>query len=100
VADQNISRRCMMAAVLRRLSDSAVPICDTAMASQHTALIAAIHASSRVITFPAESVAWEGSNGVASQVPSVTGLDAAMQRAYDTGQLLRDVGFAPPAWRA
>lgn len=77
------SRRFMFAAVLRRLHDPKVEICDTASAEQHTALIAAMHAAAAIQTVPAERIEWVPELGDPAAVPSVRGLDESINAARD-----------------
>ena len=93
VLDQHATRRLMMAAALRRLSDPAAPICTTAMAARHTALIERIHRVARVRAIPVRLVAWSPSDGPASAIPTVAGLDAALRSACAGEQSLEQSGF-------
>lgn len=93
LGDQTAARRAMMTDVIRRLHDSSAPICTTAVAARHTALIEAIHRAADVCEFPAESIDWVGVNGAASAVPVVTGLDASLRRAFSELRPLRECGF-------
>jgi predicted dehydrogenase len=76
------SRRFMFTAVLRRLRDPSVEICDTASAEQHTALIAAMHAAAEIQTVPAERIEWVRRPGDAAAVPSVRGLEESLKSAW------------------
>jgi predicted dehydrogenase len=88
------ARRAMVTAALRRLHDPAVPVCTAEMAGQHTALIEAVHRAGPVVTLPADRVSWTGPNGAASLVPQVSGLAAAMQRAFAEEKTLAACGFS------
>jgi predicted dehydrogenase len=99
--DANGARREMMAATLRRLRDPAAPVCTTEMAGRHTALIESLHRQGEIISLAPALVTWSGGPGDATAMPSVQGLDAAMQRAYATQSPLAAAGFPPgvPAGR-
>jgi hypothetical protein len=87
------TRRVMLAQVLRRLGDSAVAVCTTAMAEPHTALIGAVHAAAPVRNFPPDLIEWITPPGAASPVPAVRGVEAAMEMAGRQQRLLREIGF-------
>lgn len=99
--DANGARREMMAATLRRLRDPAAPICTSEMAGRHTALVEALHRQGEILPVAPSLVTWSGAPGDASAMPSVQGLDQAMQRAYATQSPLAAAGFPPavPAGR-
>jgi predicted dehydrogenase len=94
IPDQHATRREMMEAVLLRLRDPQAPICTTAMAARHTAVIEAIHRATAIATFPPALVEWTAALEAAEAVPRVPGLDAALRRACASQQLLRDSGFS------
>jgi hypothetical protein len=94
VLDQHATRRLMMAAVLRRLTDPAAPICSTAMAARHTALIERLHRAALVRAIPVRLVEWSSTDGPASAIPTVAGLDAALRRAFAGQQSLGESGFS------
>ncbi|MFZ5494676.1 MAG: Gfo/Idh/MocA family protein [Verrucomicrobiota bacterium] len=87
------ARRAMFAAALRRLRDPAVPICTSALAGRHTALIESIHRQANIGTVPPSAVTWTGANGLASQVPDIRGLGEALRRSYLAEQSLAEAGF-------
>ena len=93
------ARRAMITAALRRLRDPAVPVCTTAMAGQHTALIEAVHRATPIGALPADQIRWAGPNGAAAAGPEVPGLAATMQRAFAEEKLLSACGFTPAALR-
>lgn len=93
--DANGARREMMAATLRRLRDPAAPICTTEMAGRHTALVEALHRQGEIVPIAPSLVTWSGAPGDASAMPSVHGLDQAMQRAYAAQSPLVAAGFPP-----
>lgn len=93
--DAQGARRAMIVATLRRLRDPAVPVCTSAMAGRHTALIEAAHRQSRVVEFPAAVVQWSGPDGAGSQVPEVPGMADAMRQAFQHEKSLGACGFPP-----
>lgn len=97
VLDQTGARRAMMADVLRRLRDPSTPICTTAQAARHTALIESIHRRAGVADFPAGTVSWIGVDGDASAVPLVAGLDPSLRQAFAELRPLRECGFPAAA---
>lgn len=86
------TRRAMMAAVLARLSDPAVPICGTQLAMRHTALIEAIQHHATVRDFPRASVGWVTQGD--SAVPNVAGLKNALCAAFERQEPLIPPGGA------
>lgn len=95
--DVNGARRAMMAAALQRLHDPTVAICTTELAGRHTAVIEALHRRVEVVTIPSAMVSWSGGPGDAAAIPSVHGLEDALQRAYAVQSTLAAAGFAPGA---
>jgi len=93
------ARRAMITAALRRLRDAKVPVCTTAMAGQHTALIEAVHRATPITALPADQVQWAGPNGAASAGPDVPGLVVAMRRAFAEEKLLSACGFSAAGLR-
>jgi predicted dehydrogenase len=93
VLDQQATRSLMMAAVQQRLRDPAAAICSTGMAARHTSLIEGIHRAAPIREFPRARVGWAETDGPASAVPAVPGLDAALRRAFAEQRSLRDSGF-------
>jgi predicted dehydrogenase len=93
------ARRAMITAALRRLRDPAVPVCTTAMAGQHTALIEAVHRATPIVALPADQIRWAGPNGAASAGPEVPGLAETLHRAFAEEKLLSACGFTPAALR-
>ncbi|HET7536232.1 MAG TPA: Gfo/Idh/MocA family oxidoreductase [Candidatus Didemnitutus sp.] len=91
--DTTATRRSMMAAVLRRLRDPSAPICGSAMAGCHTALIEAAHRASPITPFPAGWVSWQAADGSSSGVPDVRGLNASLRQAFAGQKTLHDCGF-------
>lgn len=88
--DTSATRRAMFAAVLARLHNPAVRICDTATAEAHTAFVEAVHAAGTMRDFPAARVVWHHCAEAGGEVPCVVGLEETLDRA------LRDVtGLAP-----
>lgn len=87
------TRRDMFAAVLKRLRDPGFPVCDTAMAECHTALIEQIHRSARVQVVPAAQIDWQTPPGAPAPVPVVRGLETALDRAFTCRSTLREAGF-------
>jgi predicted dehydrogenase len=90
--DMTETRRAMMAAVLARLRDPAMPICGVDMAERHTAVIEAVHRFATIHRFPASQIQWGGENGMAD-VPEVAGLAGALRRAFAEQQSLEAAGF-------
>ena len=88
------TRREMMAAVLRRLTNPNEPICGVDMARHHTEVIEAIHRAAPIQPFPSDRVKWAGENGYDSEVPEVAGLTAAMRRAFTAEASLASSGFS------
>lgn len=93
VLDQHATRKLMMTAALQRLRDPAIPVCTTAMAARHTALIESIHRTGRVAVLPAERIVWQAKDGPASALPAMPGLDAALRQAFTEQKTLRACGF-------
>ncbi len=93
ILDQHVTRRLMMAAALRRLSDAETVVCTSQMATRHTALVEAVHRGTTIADFPPERISWAGGNGPEEAVPMVNGLDAAMRQAFATHGSLRAAGF-------
>ena len=87
------TRRVMLTRVLRHLTDATEPICTTAMAAPHTALIEMVQAAVPVRTFPPGLIDWMAPAGGTSPVPAVQGIEAAMQSAGRQHCLLREIGF-------
>jgi predicted dehydrogenase len=95
LSSQHDVRREMMAAVMRRLTDPGAAICTAALAARHTAFIDAVHRWAPVQAFPAREIDWSSPVADATAIPSVRGLDGALQTAFATGRTLGGVGFAP-----
>lgn len=93
VLDQHATRKLMMTAALQRLRDPAIPVCTTAMAARHTALIESIHRTGRVAVLPAERIVWQAKDGPASALPAMPGLDAALRQAFAEQKTLSACGF-------
>lgn len=93
VLDQHATRKLMMTAALQRLRDPAIPVCTTAMAARHTALIEAIHRAGRVAAFPGERIVWQAKDGPTSALPAMPGLDAALRQAFAEQKTLSACGF-------
>lgn len=93
VLDQHATRRLMMVAALQRLRDPAIPVCTTAMAARHTALIESIHRAAQVTVMPATQIEWLAKDGPASALPALPGLDAALRQAFTAQKTLRACGF-------
>jgi predicted dehydrogenase len=87
-------RRAMMDAVMRRLADPAVPVCTTALAARHTALVEAVHRVGSIET--AVAVEWSPESDGSLAVPAITGLEAALHRAFLSGERLALVTAAVP----
>ncbi len=95
--DMTETRRSMMATVLARLGDAAVPICGVDMAERHTAVIEAVHRKGMVQAFSGECVRWvaDGTNGSAG--PDVEGLADALRKAFGEQRSLAESGLAVAA---
>lgn len=91
------ARRAMLTASLQHLWNSAVPICTTEMAGQHTALVEAIHRTGRIVVPSADLITWAPMQEKAAPVPDVTGLGEAMRRAFAQESTLATAGFTAPA---
>ena len=76
-------RHRMLQAVLERLRRPGAPICDTRVAARHTAFICDLHAVAQARDVPAHLVESDPvSDGSAARL-TVSGLGAAMRRAFD-----------------
>ncbi len=95
--DTSETRRTMFASVLKRLHQPAFPVCDTAMAACHTALIEDIHRAARIEVIPASQIDWQTPPGAPAPVPVVRGLEHALDRAFTARCTLRETGFAVEA---
>ena len=95
LSSQHEVRREMMAAVMRRLTDPQAPICTAALAARHTAFIDAVHRWAPVRAFPEREIDWSSPASDVTAIPSVRGLDDALQSAFTDGRSLAAVGFAP-----
>jgi hypothetical protein len=84
----------MMSAVLARLRDPATVICGPKIAGCHTALIEQVAAAAEIRTVPAAMIEWHSGDGPAGSMPVVAGLEPALRRAFATGDMLADSGFA------
>jgi predicted dehydrogenase len=93
VSDSFVARHAMLTAVLQRLTDPTALICGPEVAGCHTAVIESIHRVGQVVTVPPEAIRWNGPDAVGS-VPVVTGLEAALGRAFEQGSTLAAAGFA------
>ena len=93
------NRESMFAATLAKLHAPETLVCSTALAERHTAFVEAVHATTTVQTVPPTLVTWESPSPLLPQVPVVTGLEAALTRAFLHHALLQDSGFvlSPPA---
>ncbi len=81
-------RQRMFRAVLGRLRNPAVPVCDTALAAKHTAFICDLHAFAGVADAPSHLVEPQLSPTGEVEHLRVTGLGSAMRRAFaDEGTL-------------
>lgn len=87
------ARRHMLAAVLRRLRDPAVMICDTAMAERHAAFIAVMHAATAIRTVAPAMIDWTVLPGDPAPVPCVRGLEKNLMAAFERGCLLGETGL-------
>ncbi len=81
-------RQRMFRAVLARLRNPAVPVCDTALAAKHTAFICDLHAFAGVVDVPVHLVEQQLSPQGEVVHLRVPGLGAAMRSAYTTGGTL------------
>lgn len=77
-------RQRMLRAVLARLRNPAVRVCDTALAEKHTAFICDLHAFAGVVDAPAHLVEQELSPEGEVVHLRVAGLGAAMRHAFAT----------------
>jgi len=86
------ARREMTRSVIRRLADPTVFISTAASAREHTALMEAVHRSSRIDVVDASRVDRVRPAGAAPGefIPSIRGLPAALARALKSGSLLRE----------
>lgn len=91
--NMTITRRKMMAAVMRRLREPTMPICSTELAERHTAAVEAIQGASPIRVFPAEKTTWGKVAGVSSLVPDVDGLARALRHAFAGMQSLAESGY-------
>ncbi len=91
--DTTATRRSMMSAVLRRLSDPDFPVCTTEMAGRHTAVIEVIHRRAPILDFPGDWVRWSDAGDSPAAVAEVRGLDTALRRAFAAQELLSDSGL-------
>jgi len=91
IPDTNQTRRAMLAAVLARLTRTDAPICGTALAARHVALIEAIQRHAAIQSFPSDAVRWINQDG--SSVPEVVGLAAALSGAFHARQSLAAAGI-------
>jgi predicted dehydrogenase len=93
VADITGARREMMAAVLARLRDPAVPVCSPEIARHHSQFIADLHARWTIRTVDRAQVEWSEDAGAVGAVPIVRGLEEAMHQAYARQAQLHECGF-------
>ncbi len=87
----------MFESVLARLNDPDVPVCNTAIASRHTALIEAIHEGARVRTVGRSMIEWFSRNGGLAEWPSIRGLEHAMRQACRRRCSLAEAGLRAAA---
>jgi predicted dehydrogenase len=87
------SRKRMLRAVLARLRDPEVWVCDTTLAAKHTAFICGLHAFAGIFDAPGHLVEPQLSPEGEVVHLCVTGLGAAMQRAFATGGTLAGSGI-------
>jgi predicted dehydrogenase len=94
IPNMTSTRRAMMQAVLRRVHDPMAPICGVDLAERHTAVVEAIQQGAPIRSFSPGKIRWGKVAGVASLVPGVDGLTAALRRAFSAGQSLAAGGEA------
>ena len=92
--DANGARRCMMADILRHLSDPGAPNCTTEMAAAHTRFIESLHRDCPVIPFDPEKVLWTGDDGATSAIPNVPGLERALRDVFKAKAMVVESSFA------
>jgi predicted dehydrogenase len=95
--DTSETRRNMFDAVLARLRDPASPICDTAMAECHTALIEDVHHTAKIQPVNTKRIDWLVPPGSPAPVPVVRGLEEALDRAFGQRSPLSATGFVGEA---
>ncbi len=95
--DTSETRRAMFDAVLARVADPAAPICDTAMAECHTALIEEVHRSAAIQSVNTSLIDWRVPPGAPAPVPVVRGLEEALDRAFGLRSVLGATGFGVEA---
>lgn len=87
------ARDCMMAAVLKRLSDPSVHVCSTDLAMMHTAFIEALHRDANIRPIDPELFNWgEGGDGPSAN-PAVKNLSRRMREAHAAGSQLSSPHF-------
>ena len=94
--DITANRQSMFTAVLKKIQSPETIICTTALAERHTAFVEAVHAAARVQTVPASLINWETPLANTPPVPVVSGLEAALLRAFAHQSLLQEAGFTLP----
>lgn len=97
VPDYPTTRQAMFDAVFAKLFDPSVRICGTSIASRHTALVDAVHKVAPITTIAAALVDWQpGSDGEASAVPAIAGIEEALGLACEKASTLSETGFKTP----
>lgn len=87
------NRQSMFSAAIAKVRQPDTFVCSTALAERHTVFVEAVHAAAPVQTVSPALIKWSSSPTDSELVPIVTGLDAALMRAFDQRSLLRDAGF-------
>lgn len=89
------TRRCMFDAVLARQRDGKTPICDTFVAMAHARLIEAVHRAGVITTVDSAAIERRTLEDTGQAIPTIRGIEDAMDDACRTGASLRQIGFLP-----
>lgn len=96
VPNYTCTRQAMFDAVLARMKDRSVRICDTSIAICHTRLVEGIHREGVIATVAPSQIEWCEASGDDSTVPAIVGIENMLCQAHAERTSLAESGFGIP----